>query len=89
VKGQEGEALIIAPGASPKGVLSLTKAIEVVYEGGVFRPLGRVELPEGTRGVVVIEEDIDAVVAEVDKLIEEKGIAIEEDPLEALIRGRR
>jgi len=70
-------------------VLSLTKAIEVVYEGGVFRPLGRVELPEGTRGVVVIEDDIDAVVAKVDKLIEEKGIAIEEDPLEALVRGRR
>jgi len=70
-------------------VLSLTKAIEVVYEGGVFRPLGRVELPEGTRGVVVIEEDIDAVVAKVDKLVEEKGIAIEEDPLEALVRGRR
>ena len=67
----------------------MTRAIEVVYEGGVFRPLEHVELPEGTRGVVVIEEDIDAVVAKVDKLIEEKGTAIEEDPLEALVRGRR
>ena len=69
--------------------MATVKAIEVVYERGVFRPLGRVELPEGTRGVVVIEEDIDAVVARVDKLVEEKGIAIEEDPLEALVRGRR
>ena len=67
----------------------MARAIEVVYERGVFRPLGRVELPEGTRGVVVIEEDIDAVVARVDKLIEEKGIAIADDPLEALVRGRR
>jgi len=67
----------------------LARAIEVVYERGVFRPLGRVELHEGTRGVVVIEEDIDAVVARVDKLIEEKGIAIADDPLEALVRGRR
>jgi len=70
-------------------VLSLTDAIEVVYERGVFRPLRRVDLPEGTRCVVIIEEDIDAVVARVDKLIREKKIAIEDDPLEALIRGRR
>ena len=67
----------------------MSRAIEVVYERGVFKPLGRVELPEGTRGVVIIEEDIDAVVARVDKLIEEKGIVIEDDPLEALMRGRR
>ena len=67
----------------------MSRAIEVVYERGVFKPLGRVELPEGTRGVVIIEEDIDAVVARVDKLIEEKGITIEDDPLEVLIRGRR
>ena len=67
----------------------MTDAIEVVYERGVFRPLRRVDLPEGTRCVVIIEEDIDAVVARVDKLIREKKIAIEDDPLEALIRGRR
>ncbi len=67
----------------------MTKAIEVVYERGVFRPLRHVELPEGTRGVVIIEEDIDDVVARVDKLIEEKGVTIGDDPLEALIRGRR
>ena len=70
-------------------MLATVKAIEVVYERGVFRPLGRVELPEGARGVVLIEEDVDAVVARVNELVEEKGIAIEEDPLEALIRGRR
>ena len=40
----------------------MTDAIEVVYERGVFRPLRRVDLPEGTRCVVIIEEDVDVVV---------------------------
>lgn len=67
----------------------MTRAIEVIYERGVFKPLRHVELPEGTKGVVIIEEDIDIVVAKVSKLIEEKRITIEDDPLEVLIRGRR
>jgi len=67
----------------------LVEAIEVVYEKGVFKPLGPVSLPEGIRCVVIIEEDIDKVVAKVDKLIKEKGIEIRDDPLEVLVRGRR
>jgi predicted DNA-binding antitoxin AbrB/MazE fold protein len=31
------------------------KKIEVVYEGGVFRPLGDVKLKEGTEAFVVIK----------------------------------
>jgi predicted DNA-binding antitoxin AbrB/MazE fold protein len=28
--------------------------VEVVFEGGVFKPLSKVNLPEGTRGKVII-----------------------------------
>ncbi len=32
------------------------KAIEVVYENGVFKPVKRVDLPEGVRLTVLIED---------------------------------
>ena len=67
----------------------MVNAIEVIYEEGVFKPLKRIDLPEGTRCVVIIEEDIDDVVAKVDELIKRKRITIKDDPLEILIGGRR
>ena len=54
------------------GCCCLARAIEVIYERGVFKPLKPVDLPEGVRCVVVIEENIDEVVAEVGELIKKK-----------------
>jgi len=34
----------------------MPKVIEVIYENGVFKPLEKVELPQGTRVKVRIEE---------------------------------
>lgn len=38
-----------------------TDVIEVVYEGGVFKPLGKVKLKEHTRGRVILSADAEAV----------------------------
>jgi len=34
----------------------MPKVVEVIYENGVFKPLKRVELPEGTKLLVYVED---------------------------------
>lgn len=62
--------------------------IEAVYEGGVFRPLGRVDLPEGKRVRVIVEESLVDVARRVGERVRRDA---EGDPLRTLlaIRGKR
>jgi len=44
----------------------MVRVIEVIYEDGVFKPLQKIDLPEKTRGQVIIkekflEDDIDEI----------------------------
>ena len=39
-------------------LLDMSRIIEVVYEGGVFKPLQKVELKEGERLKIEIVEDV-------------------------------
>ncbi len=41
----------------------MTKVTEVIYENGVFKPLKRIDLPEGSRFVIILED-----FSEVDKI---------------------
>lgn len=49
----------------------MPKVIEVVYENGVFKPLGKVNLPEKTRLKIKIE-DIEDLLEEFCGLLESK-----------------
>ncbi len=59
----------------------MPKVIEVVYENGVFRPLKRIDLPEGSRLVILIEDfsEIDRISDDVKRIAGEasKGKIIE------------
>ncbi len=59
--------------------------IEAVYEGGVFRPLRKVDLPEGKRVKVVVEESIVDVAR---RLREKVRRDVKEDPIDVLLRMR-
>ncbi|AIY89560.1 antitoxin family protein [Geoglobus acetivorans] len=41
----------------------MPKVIEVIYENGVFKPLGKLELPEGAKLLVFVEDfsEIDSI----------------------------
>jgi len=59
----------------------MIKVIEVVYENGVFKPLKRVDLPEGSRLVILIEDfsEIDRISDDVKRIAGEasKGKILE------------
>lgn len=38
-----------------------TKIIDCIYENGVFKPLGKVELKDGERAKVILKDDKDAI----------------------------
>ena len=61
------------------------KTIEAVYEKGVFKPVERVDLPEGIRVRIVVKPSINALMKELEK-VEIKGDA--DEALEA-VRGRK
>lgn len=52
-------------------MINMPKVIEVVYENGVFRPLGKVNLPEKTRLKIKID-DIEDLLEEFCGLLESK-----------------
>ena len=58
------------------------KEIEVVYEKGVFKPLKRVKLKEGTHGRVVIKMGIADV-------IENFSRKVKKDALQEFLEERR
>jgi len=70
----------------------MTKEIEVIYEGGVFKPLEKVDFLEKTKIRMRIEpiksKGLLKLAEEFEKKQKEKGIEIDEDPLEVLIRMR-
>ena len=66
----------------------MPREIEAVYEGGVFRPLSRVDLPEGKRVRVIVEESIVDVARRIRESLRRDA---EGDPLRTLLamRGER
>jgi len=48
----------------------MTRVIEVIYENGVFKPTKRVDLPEGSRFVILLEDfnEIDRISKDVKKI---------------------
>jgi len=60
----------------------MPKVIEVIYENGVFKPLGKVELTEGKKVRIEIKENL------VDRL-KNYRIKVEEDILKEFIEERR
>lgn len=47
----------------------MTKVIEVIYENGVFKPTKRVDLPEGSRFVILLDfNEIDRISKDVKKI---------------------
>lgn len=70
----------------------MAKEIEVIYEGGVFKPLEKVDLPERAKMRIRIEpvkpKGLLKLAEELEKKQKEEGIEIREDPLEVLIRMR-
>lgn len=42
------------------------KSIEAVYEGGVFKPVERIDLPEGIRVRIVVKPSISALMKDLE-----------------------
>ena len=65
--------------------------VEVVYENGVFKPLKKIDLPNSTKGKVIIERKKVSNIEYFEKIIEElsKEIEIKEDPLKILLESRK
>jgi len=65
--------------------------VEVVYENGVFKPLKKIDLPNSTKGKVIIERKKVSNIEYFEKIIEElsKEIEIKEDPLKILLENRK
>ena len=62
----------------------LVKVVEVVYENGVLRPLEKLDLREGERVRIRIEEDLLTVA----RRIREKALRRDIEPSEALLAER-
>ncbi|QDA32232.1 DUF104 domain-containing protein [Thermococcus indicus] len=56
--------------------------VEVVYENGVFKPLKKVNLKEGTHGKVILELGLADI-------IEKFGKKVEKDALREFLEERR
>ena len=56
--------------------------VEVVYENGVFKPLKKVKLKEGTHGKVILELGLADI-------IEKFGRKVEKDTLREFLEERR
>ncbi|CAB50109.1 antitoxin family protein [Pyrococcus abyssi] len=60
------------------------EVIEVVYEDGVFKPLKKIKLKEGTRGVVVVR-----LPKQISEIAKKYRIKVREDVLEEFLEERR
>ncbi|MCK4475446.1 MAG: antitoxin family protein [Methanophagales archaeon] len=64
----------------------MQKAIEVVYEKGVFKPLQKVDLPEKTKLRMRIEsEGLYELIEDLSKMFRD----VKEDPLKILLANRK
>ena len=61
----------------------MPKIIEVIYENGVFKPLERVDIPEGSKLKIVVEDfsEIDRIHEDIKKITRE--ISKEKNPWSA------
>ena len=64
------------------------EVIEVVYEGGVLRPLGELNLREGERVKICIVGRSRSL-SEVIREISREYVGVGRDPLKLLLEGRR
>lgn len=58
----------------------MAKIIEVIYEKGVFKPLKKVDLPEGSKLVILLED-----FSEIDKISEDVKKITGEVPKEKIL----
>ncbi|WP_324735243.1 antitoxin AF2212-like protein [Thermococcus sp. SY098] len=58
--------------------------IEVVYEDGVFKPLKRIKLKDGTKGVVIIK-----LPKRISEIAEKYRIKVKKDVLKEFLEERR
>ena len=58
----------------------MAKIIEVIYEKGVFKPLKKVDLPEGSKLVILLED-----FSEIDKISEDIKKITGEVPKEKIL----
>jgi len=64
----------------------MQKAIEVVYEKGVFKPLQKVDLPEKTKLRMRVEsEGLYELIEDLSEMFKD----VKEDPLKILLENRR
>ncbi|AAB90159.1 conserved hypothetical protein [Archaeoglobus fulgidus DSM 4304] len=63
-------------------IINMPKIIEAVYENGVFKPLQKVDLKEGEKIRLRIEEGIADVIKEFSR-------KVDQDVLEEFLRERR
>ena len=66
----------------------MAKIIRVRYEGGVLKPLEKLDLKEGESVRVIVLRDARGL-SEVIKKISREYRDVEEDPLKVLLEGRR
>ena len=66
----------------------MAKVIRVRYEGGVLKPLEKLDLKEGESVRVIVLRDARGL-SEVIKKISREYRDVEEDPLKVLLEGRR
>ena len=68
------------------------EAFEAVYESGVLKPIGRVNLPEGAKVLLKVEavkpHGLMNFVENFIALLERRGAEVREDPLEILLKMR-
>lgn len=56
----------------------MSQTIEAIYEGGIFRPIGPVHLPSGTR----VRVEVELTAAEVEEMIRREALSQGADPAE-------
>jgi len=69
----------------------MEEVIEVIYKDGVFKPLKKVNLPNNTKGKVILERKKVGNIEYFEKIVEKlaKEIETKEDPLKILLENRK
>jgi len=75
-----------------KVLQALSETFEAIYEGGVLKPIGRVNLPEGAKVLLKVEvvkpHGLIEFVEDFITLLKKRGAKMREDPLGILLRMR-
>jgi len=71
--------------------MNMHKTIEVIYEKGVFKPVGKIDLEEGERleMIIISRKKKYAGLIELIEELSNKFRDVKEDPLEILLKMRK